>query len=322
MKNLLSKKTFKVISLISIILLASVVCSSAKEASNPQVKVKVNASNSKSYQKRRDVEKDFVSKKEFVGRDIVSIEASSSLNVYIHKSPKTNNNYVEIKTAEKYIDYVSATLEGGKLYFTIEKHTKENFFDDMIVNVYIYTTGFSNIDSRGASDVHIMDSFSLNKLELAIRGSSDFIVRSPLSIEKQFNLDASGSSDVIIDEIDVKGGCFVSVSGSSDLVIKNLLSKCPINFTASGSSDAVIAGNVLSDEYSNISVSSSSDFHAANLIIKKLNIDGKSSSESKVNVTENLNISCTNSSSLYYKGNPGLNLNIKNVSTSATVKKY
>jgi hypothetical protein len=110
-------------------------------------------------------------------------------------------------------------------------------------------------------------------------------------------LAASGSSDVYVDGAISGIALDIHLSGSSDF--KGNVKVSQLNLDQSGSSDATIGGTA-----SNISInlSGASDVKAYELITDKCTAHASGSSDVRITVNKELNVSASGSSDIYYKG--------------------
>jgi hypothetical protein len=117
----------------------------------------------------------------------------------------------------------------------------------------------------------------------------------------------SGSGNISVTGVLAPASMELDVSGSGNIIIPQLNTGW-IDADISGSGNIIVSGGTATDEKLKISGSGSIDM--ANVVATKATTTTSGSGDSKVNVSQSLDVKISGSGSVYYKNNPIINTNI------------
>jgi hypothetical protein len=201
--------------------------------------------------------------------DFNALNTRGSINVCISES---SDMPITVSGDENLIDYIETYVKDDVLH--VHFKSGYGYSSKKNLKVTIPNNGkLKNIHASGSSDVHIKGCLIADDISITIRGSSD--IKGDIKADK-INIDCSGSSDYKgrIEAVKFVANC----SGSSDC-------------TVSGSADVC-----------NLSLTGSSDFKGYDLIVKKCNSSTSGSSDIQITCTEELIVTASGSSDVYYRG--------------------
>jgi hypothetical protein len=121
------------------------------------------------------------------------------------------------------------------------------------------------------------------------------------------SLRISGSGSISVTGVLAPTSMELDISGSGDITIPQLNTGW-LDADISGSGNIIINGGTATDE--KLKISGSGNIDLANVVAPKANTTTSGSGDTKVNVSQNLDVKISGSGSVYYKNNPIINTNI------------
>lgn len=262
------------------------------------------------------------------------IQAQSVFDVTVRRSSKYS---LEIEISKEYEDYLDIKVVNGTLRLGFKNiNSARRLFAHMDKCIAVATVTLPELEGvylSGASKLSSDDVFDL-------RG-------------RDFRLDVSGASKLY--NLNINGGdARITISGASKVYLCGKFEDVDIDLSGasgfefeadtedldidtSGSSTATIFGNFEDVEAScsgasGINISGSADsldidcsgasgVNAVKLQADDVAVDLSGASYAKVNVLKSLDVECSGASSCTYKAEGKIDLNIREVSRSATLKK-
>lgn len=193
------------------------------------------------------------------------IDISNAFTVYVSFSETEES--VKIVANENLQSYVIVEKQGGELSIRLKRNT--SISGRSTLKAYITTSQLNSIEASGASDIHFLNTFAGNNLDLDLSGASSFegdLILNQLSIE------GSGASS-----FSLSGECdFLNsdLSGASSLKDYGFYVVEELNTDLSGASSSRLT--VDGDMFIRAS-GSSSFYYKGNGIVKREDLSGSSS---------------------------------------------
>jgi hypothetical protein len=190
-----------------------------------------------------------------------------------------NEQSISIDAQQNILDNIERYNKSGALKLKFDRDVA----DCKPIKVYLTINSLDKIDVSGSGDV-----FSDTK----------FISAGYLSI----NVSGSGKVqiDADADEVDM------NISGSGEIKLKSICNKLDGNI--SGSGDIYLEDGLAN--YADLKISGSGDIFAFNFPVEECYINTAGSGDSRLNVSDKLNVRIAGSGDVYYKGNPSISVNI------------
>ena len=262
------------------------------------------------------------------------LQISSVFDVNVSRSSKYS---LQVEISKEYEEYLDIKVVNGilKIGFTNTSKAKRLFthMDRCVAVATISMPALESASLSGASKLNATDTFDLrgNDFKLHVSGASEV-----------YNLDINGGDAYIT----VSGASKAALSGSFEDIDIQLsgaskleLNACAedIDLDASGSSSAEIEGSFDSvdtqcsgacgisltgnaDELE-IGCSGASGVNALKMAASSVGVDLSGASYAKVYVLDELEVDCSGASSCRYKTKGKIDLNVHEVSRSASLKK-
>ncbi len=168
------------------------------------------------------------------------------------------------------------------------------------ISIDIELNEINEIELSGASDIIIMDAFTLNNdISISTSGSCQVNIEDTL-ICNNFDYESSGSGSLNANYIIVNENTEIETSGSGKNYIAYLKTGT-LKYDASGSGEVKIAGETNSQ---NLESSGSGKYYGVDFLTKNTKIDASGSAFFEVAASDILNIDASGSATVRYKGNP------------------
>jgi hypothetical protein len=184
-----------------------------------------------------------------------------------------------IEAQQNIIDNIERSNKYGALKLKFDR----NVVKSKPITIYMTVANIDKIDISGSGEL-----FSDTK----------FITDGYLSI----NISGSGKVHLNADADEVD----LNISGSGEIYLAGICNKLEGDISGSGEI-SLESGNA---SYANLNVSGSGDIYAFNYLIEECYINTAGSGDSRVNVSDKLNVKIAGSGDVYYKGHPSVILSI------------
>lgn len=262
------------------------------------------------------------------------VQISSVFDVDVRRSSKYS---LQIEISKEYEQYLDVKVVNGilRIGFTDTYKAKKLFshMDKCIAVATISMPTLESVELSGASKLNVSDSFDLKGKDFRLRVSGASEVYSLNVSGGDATISVSGASRAAL------SGCFndieIQLSGASKLDLDTDAED--IDVDASGSSSAQIAGTYESidiqcsgacginlsgstDELE-IGCSGASGVNALKMAAGSVGVDLSGASYAKVFVLDELEVDCSGASSCSYKAAGRIDLDVHEVSRSASLKK-
>ena len=219
--------------------------------------------------------------------NFTKIEAGNTFDVEIEQSEYFS---VEVFCDDNIVEYLEVEKKGNTVFLGLENFQAYNNLD---LKAIIKMPTVKKISGSGASDITIIDGFSLNH-DLAV--------------------DLSGASSLTGDF--KANNLEINISGASDMF--GNLTIDDLNLDLSGSSSVTLEGTAHDLD---ASISGSSDAHLYDLTIKNANINLSGASDAFISAYGEISVDASGSSSLFYKDNDTVDIETVDLSGSSSLKK-
>jgi hypothetical protein len=186
---------------------------------------------------------------------------------------------ISIDAQQNILDNIEAYNKSGALKLKFNR----NVANCKPVKVYLTINSLDKIDVSGSGDIFSDTKFiTTGYLSINVSGSG----------KVQLNADA--------DEVDL------NISGSGEIKLKSICNNLDGNI--SGSGEIYLEDGLAT--YADLKISGSGDIFAFNFPIEECYINTAGSGDTRLNVSDNLNVRIAGSGDVYYKGNPSISVNI------------
>ena len=262
------------------------------------------------------------------------LHISSVFDVTVNRS---SNYSTRIEISKEYEEYLDIRVVNGilKIGFTNTSRAKRLFthMDKCVAVATISMPALESADLSGASKLNAPDTFDLrgNDFRLHVSGASEvynldinggdaYITVSGASKAalsgrfEDIDIQLSGASKLDLNakaediDIDASGSSSAEIEGSFDAVDAQCSGACGISLT--GNADELEIG-----------CSGASGVNALKMAAGSVDVDLSGASYAKVYVLDELEVDCSGASSCTYKTEGKIDLDIHEVSRSATLKK-
>lgn len=207
-----------------------------------------------------------------------AIKVSSAIDLYLTQSNETK---VAVSAADIAVrNKIETTVEGETLVIKLAYSNGWGSWGNHKMKAYVSVKELNALMGSGASNIHLLSTISVPKLQVKLSGASDFKGNLEVGV---LNVNLSGASDF---KAEIKAGSFV--------------------LNASGASDCDIAGQA--DDMS-VELSGASEAKLYNLKAKGAIVSTSGASTANVYVTELLKAQASGGSDINYKGTPVLKQN-------------
>lgn len=234
------------------------------------------------------------------GQQITGLDISNIFNVEVYYGT-TPSVEIEISALRKadVMDLIKkglrASFNGGVVYLGYEGKLQNTSRQGIKFNAKVTCSDLNLIKLSGASNVDLMDNFSLSgNLTLKASGAADFDAKKPLTIAQTLYIECSGASDVD----------FVSTN-SSGVKVRN-----------SGASNLDISGG--STTNLDIDVSGASSTKLSSLKADNCSVESSGASNVKVHAVREMSVKTSGASNVAYSGQPTLSRVSKSGASSLT----
>jgi len=219
--------------------------------------------------------------------NFTKIEAGNTFDVEIEQSEYFS---IEVFCDDNIVKYLDIEKRGDTLVLGLENFQSYNYLD---LKAIIKMPTIKKISGSGASDITIIDGFSLNNdLTLGLSGASSL------------------SGDFEANNLEI------NISGASDMF--GNLTIDDLNLDLSGSSSLTLKGTA---HDLSASISGSSDAHLYDLTINNAKIDLSGASDAFISAYGEISVDASGSSTLFYKENNTVTIDNVDLSGSSSLKK-
>lgn len=272
--------------------------------------------------------------KDYKCSNFKGLQISSVFDVTVNRS---SNYSTRIEISKEYEEYLDIRVVNGilKIGFTNTSRAKRLFthMDKCVAVATISMPALESADLSGASKLNAPDTFDLrgNDFRLHVSGASEvynldinggdaYITVSGASKAalsgrfEDIDIQLSGASKLDLNakaediDIDASGSSSAEIEGSFDAVDAQCSGACGISLT--GNADELEIG-----------CSGASGVNALKMAAGSVDVDLSGASYAKVYVLDELEVDCSGASSCTYKTEGKIDLDIHEVSRSATLKK-
>jgi hypothetical protein len=203
--------------------------------------------------------------------------------------------------------------------------------DGPVVNETRNIVNFAGVDLRVSADVYfkqdpnfkveisaqrnileVMETYVSNN-KLVIKYKNDVRVRSHdpiivmVSAPSADHFRISGSGNINVNGLLSPANMELDISGSGNILIPQLVTGS-VDADISGSGNITVNNGSATDE--NLRISGSGTIDLLNLPANKASVNTSGSGDTKVNLSQNLDIKISGSGSVYYKGSPIINSSV------------
>ena len=195
-------------------------------------------------------------------------------DVYLHMDSSYS---LEITAQDNLMEEILTDVSGGIL----EIYNDRCFLSYKTIRIDVYVPSLSMVEVKGSGDVYTDDRFTATDMELKVNGSGGIEMNA--DVDNMF-VDIAGSGDVSMNV--AAGDIEAKLLGSGNLKLV-------------GTANATVLG-----------IDGSGDVKGFDLVTQSCEIDIAGSGDCEVQVVSDLNIRIRGAGSVYYKGNPSVNVNI------------
>lgn len=146
--------------------------------------------------------------------NFTSIDANSTVNVYITQSPTFK---VEVETQRNIADIFETVVEGNTLYLRFKKGSNNVSYEKL--NVYISMPTLERLDCSGTAEVVTTGKFEGSKLIIESSGASDIKITEGVYNSLSVGISGSGKFEILGGVIN---SADVDVSGAGDVYMEKV----------------------------------------------------------------------------------------------------
>jgi hypothetical protein len=227
-----------------------------------------------------------------------AIEASSVFNITVNKSATES---LVIEADENIMPYVRAEVKNGVLKLYLDNRKEINV---KILKATIGIKELRKIKLSGACKLTSDDVFNIQSFNIQLSGACNL----KLNIKsEELKLGTSGACnlDLVVETQVAK----FDASGASSLQLQLKAEKAV--FDMSGACKADIKGKV---DKADFGLSGACSVKAEDLLCKVVSVESSGASKLELNVSERLNVNCSGTSNISYRGRPIVNSNTSGMS--------
>ena len=205
---------------------------------------------------------------------------------------------LEIKADDNLLDEIRTDVVNGTLEIRYRTSSNVNYWPTEPVRLYLSAVVVRQVSISGGGEFEV-DTLKTDRFDLDLSGGSDANIGN-LSAD-QITINVSGGGDITADQL-VADRLDVDLSGGSDAEIRDLTADI-FTLNNSGGGTASVGGSVNDQK---IDLSGGSNFQGDDLESQSTTISCSGGGNSKIWVTETLEVDLSGGSDLHYYGSPAV----------------